>query len=72
MKFLCDITMLQLTKYVFLLKIKYPFKINGYPLPKLFKNFVSSAGKKYLDSLDSCQNRDLSTLASLWETVGGE
>lgn len=69
MKFLCDITTLQLMKYIFPLGIKCPLEINESLLPKLLLNFVSSLGTKYLYS---CQNRDLSSLASLQETVEGE
>lgn len=70
MKFLCDITMLQLMKFVFPLGIKYPFEINESLVTKLLLNFVSSVCKKYLDLPDSCQNRYLISLANLHKTVG--
>lgn len=70
MKFLCDITVLQLMKFVFPLGIKHPFEINESLVPKLLLNFVSSVCKKYLDLPDSCQNRDLTSLANLHKMVG--
>lgn len=70
MKFLCDITMLQLMKFVFPLGIKCPFEINESLVTKLLLNFVNSVCKKYLDLPDSCQNRYLISLANLHKTVG--
>ena len=72
MKFLCDITMLQLMMYVFPLRVKRPFEINKSLLPKLLLNYVSSVCKKCLDLPGSCQDRDLSYLTNLHKTVEGE
>ena len=70
MKLLCDITMLWLMKDVFPLGLKRPFEINESLVPKLLVNFVSSVCENYLDLPDSCQNRDLSSLANLHKIVG--